>query len=183
MDSTVQNQPGKNTIPVVRWTRKPGQDPVVRFVTFSLFGLILALVLMTFLPGLRSFGAMATFTAVFAALFAAPAVSSRKRLMEGLTKRVNDTIIEVTGSSGDQLSVREFRQLAKSGERLALPVSGVPGLSLCVERAPSLQRNAPEKWAATLTVTPPENGTASFDRLVAAAVGHGPGTTRPGLAS
>lgn len=167
-----QGQPGKNTVTVVRWTQKPAQDPLVRLIVFGILCLILGLVLMSFLPGLRSFGALASFTAFFAALFTAPAVSSRRRFRQGLTRRVNDTIVEVTGAPGDQLSVKQFRDLIRSGEQLALPVGGVQGLNLHVERAPAAQKNAPEYWCAVLTVVPPENGTASFDRLVAAAVGH-----------
>jgi hypothetical protein len=60
--------------------------------------------------------------------------------------------------------------MTKSGEQLPLLVSGLPGLNLHVARASTLERNAPEKWVAVFTVVPPENGTASFDRLVAAAV-------------
>jgi hypothetical protein len=173
MDNAVQDKPGKSAVTVVRWTKKPGQDPAARFVLLSVVGLVLGLILMTFLPVLRSFGAVTSFTVLFAALFTAPAVSGRRRLLQGLAKRVNDTIGEVTGTPGDQLSVKQFRQLINSGERLALPVSGVPGLCLQVERAPALEKNAPEKWSAILTVIPPENGTASFDRLVAAAVAEG----------
>lgn len=91
--------------------------------------------------------------------------------MQGLTRTVNDTIVEVTGTRKVQLSVRRFRQLVKSGEQLPLLVNGVPGLNLHVERAVTLEKNAPEKWLAVFTVTPPENATASFDRLLAAATG------------
>jgi hypothetical protein len=176
MDNSVHGQRGNNALTLVRWSKKPGQDPVVRFVVFSIVGFVLGLILMTILPGLRSFGALTSFTAVFAALLTAPAVSSRRRLTQGLTKRVNDTIVEVTSTPDSQLSVKQFRHLVRSGGQLALPVSGVPGLNLHVERAPTLQKNTPEKWAAIVTVIPPENGTASFDRLVAAALA-GPSTT------
>jgi hypothetical protein len=131
-----------------------------------------------FIPFLRSFGAVVLFTAFFATLITIPAVADRRRLMQGLTKRVNDTIAEVTNTPADQLSVKEFRHMVKSGEQLPLLVSGVPGLNLHVERAAMPGRNAPEKWLAVLTVVPPENGTASFDRLVAAAIDPGCGTTR-----
>lgn len=180
MDNSVHHQPGKNAVTLVRWSKKPGQDPIVRFVLFSIFGLLLCLMLMVFLPGLRSFGALVSFTAIFAVILMSPTVSSHRRFTQGLTKRINDTIAEVTSTPGDQLSVKQFRSLIKSGEQLALSVSGVPGLRLHVERAPVLDKNAPEKWSAVFTVTPPENGTASFDRLVAAAIGTGPdaSTTR-----
>ena len=95
--------------------------------------------------------------------------------MLGLTKRVNDAIAEVTNSPGDQLSVKEFQGMVKSGERRPLLVSGVPGLNLHVERMATVDNNAPEKWLAVFTAVPPENGTESFDRLVAAALDPGRG--------
>lgn len=177
MEISVPDQPRRNAVTLVRWTRKPGQDPFIKLVLFSIFGLMLCLLLMIFLPFLRSFGAVATFTAFFAVILTAPTVSSQRGFTEGLIKRVNDTISEVTGSPGNQLSVKEFRHLVKSGEQLSLPVSGVHGLGLHVERATALEKNAPERFAAVFTVIPPENGTASFDRLVAAAIGAHPGSS------
>ena len=82
----------------------------------------------------------------------------------------------VAFAKGCQLSVRYFRQLIKSGEQLSLLVNGVPGLNLHVERASTLQKNASEKWLVVFTVIPPENGTASFDRLLAAAINARPET-------
>jgi hypothetical protein len=67
--------------------------------------------------------------------------------------------------------------MVKSGEQLPLLVNGVPGLNLQVERASTPKKNAPGKWRAVFTVIPPENGTASFDRLLAAAIDAGPGTS------
>jgi hypothetical protein len=170
MENSVQGQPRRNSVTLVRWSKKPGEDPLIRFLMFSILGLILCLVSMIYMPGLRSFGAVALFSTIFAAILTAPTVSGQRSLMQGLTKRVNDTIVEVTGAPGDQLSVRQFRQLIKTGERLSLLVNGVPGLNLQVERATTLEKNAPEKWRVVCTVIPPENGTASFDRLLAAAV-------------
>jgi hypothetical protein len=177
MENSVPDQPRRNAVTLVRWTRKPGQNPFIKFVLFSIFGVMLCLVLMIFLPGLRSFGAVATFTAFFAVILTAPTVSSQRGFTQGLTKRVNDTISEVTGSPGNQLSVKEFRRLVKSGEQLSLPVSGVLGLGLHVERIPVLEKNASERFSAVFTVIPPENGTASFDRLVSAAIGARPGSS------
>lgn len=169
--------PRNNTVALVRWSKKPSESPVVKFVMFSVFGLILSIVLMMFFPGLRSFGAVVLFTAFFAALLTVPTVKARRTFMLGLTKRVNDTIAEVTNTPGDQLSVKDFQRLVKGGERLPLLVSGVPGLNLHVERMRSLDNNAPEKWLAVFTVVPPESGTESFDRLVAAATAAGRGGT------
>ena len=178
MENSPVGLPRKNTVALVRWSKKPGESPVIKFVTFSVFGLILSIVLMMFLPGLRSFGAVALFTLFFAALLTVPAVKGRRTFMLGLTQRVNDTIAEVTNTPGDQLSVKEFQRMVKGGERRPLLVSGVPGLNLHVERLASLDTKAPEKWLAVFTVVPPENGTDSFDRLVAAAIGADRGGAR-----
>jgi hypothetical protein len=173
----VHEQRGKNAITVVRWSKQPGQDPVVRAVLSSVCGLLLCLVLMMFLPGFRSFIAVASFTAIFAVVLTAPTVSGQRRFTQRLTKRVNDAIVEVTSTPGDQLSVKQFRHLVKTGEHVPLPVRGVPGLSLHVQRAPVVEGNAPEKWSAVFTVNPPDSGTDSFDRLVAAAIGPASTTT------
>lgn len=168
MDNPRHDPSRLGTVALVRWSRTPGESPLVRFVIFSVFALILSLILMIFIHGLRSFGAVVLFTVIVAAVLTGPSVSRRRAFMTGLTKRVNDTVAEVTGTPGDQLSVKEFRRLVNSGERLPLPVAGVPGLNLHVERVASVEAEAPEKWFAVFTVAPPEIGTASFDRLAAA---------------
>ncbi|MDR7081003.1 hypothetical protein J2X01_000272 [Arthrobacter ginsengisoli] len=177
MERPLHAQPHKSTVALVRWSKKPGENPVIRFIILTVFGLILCLFLMIFMPGLRSGGAVALFTVSFAALLTIPAVSGQRTFMRGLTQRVNDTIAEVSDSPGDQLSVGEFRRLIKSGEPLPLLVGGVPGLSLHVERVATAEENAPQKWLAVFTVVPPENGAASFDRLVAAAIDADRGVT------
>ncbi|SFT68973.1 hypothetical protein [Arthrobacter sp. ov118] len=178
MGSSPIHEPRKNKVALVRWTTKPGDNPVTRFVVFFIGVFALCLILMMFIPILRSFGAVVLFTVFFATLMTIPTVSDQRRLMQGLTKRVNDTVAEVTNTPADQLSVKEFRRMVKSGEQLPLLVSGVPGLNLHMERVAMAGKNSPERWLAVLTVVPPENGTASFDRLVAAAIGPGSGTTR-----
>ena len=176
MDNPRHDQSRQHTVALVRWSKKPGENPLVRFVMFSVFALILCLILMIFIHGLRSFGAVVLFTVIVAAVLTSPSVSRRRAFMTGLTKRVNDTIAEVTGTCGDQLSARDFRRMIRGGEPLPLPVGGVPGLNLHVERVASAEAEAPEKWCATFTVVPPETGTDSFDRLVAAADDACPGT-------
>ena len=180
MNISRRDQPRKDTVALVRWSKQPGEHPATKFIMSSILGLILCLFLMIFLSGLRSFLAMVLFTFCFAALLTVRSVSAQRRFMRGLTKRINDAIAEVTSRPGDQLSVQQFRHMAKSGEKLPLVVSGVPGLHLHVARASTLEKHAPEKWVAVFTVVPPENGTASFDRLVAAAISAGPGTASSG---
>jgi hypothetical protein len=170
MEKGAHRQPGRNTVTLVRWSRKPSEDPLIKLLLFSILGLILCLISMIFMPGLRNFGAVVFFTIILPAILTVPVVSSQRSYMQELTRTVNDTIAELTGTPNGQLSVRQFRHLVKSGEQLSLLVNGVPGLNLHVGRALTLQKNSPQKWLAVLTVTTPENGTASFDRLLAAAI-------------
>lgn len=121
MENTVQGQPRRNTVTLVRWSKKPGEDPFIKFVLFSILGLILCLISMIFMPFLRNFGAVALFTVILPAILTVPVVSSQRSFMQGLTRTVNDTIVEVTGTRKVQLSVRRFRQLVKSGEQLPAP--------------------------------------------------------------
>jgi hypothetical protein len=178
MEKAAHGQPGRNTVTLVRWSRKPSEDPLIKLLLFSILGLILCLISMIFMPGLRNFGAVVFFTIILPAILTVPVVSSQRSYTQELTRTVNDTIAELTGTPNGQLSVRQFRHLVKSGEQLSLLVNGVPGLNLQVGRAPTLQKNAPQKWLAILTVTTPENGTASFDRLLAAAIDARPGTPK-----
>lgn len=176
MEYPAHDQPQRNTVTLVRWSKKQGKDPIIKFVLFSVLGLILSLILMIFMTGLRSVGAVALFTVIFAAILTIPTVNGQRSLMRGLTNRVNDTILEVTGTRDDQLSVRQFRQLIKRGERFPLLVNGVPGLHLQVKRTPTLEKDALEELLVVFSVIPPKNGTASFDRLLAAAMDARPGT-------
>jgi hypothetical protein len=132
---------------------------------------------MIFLPGLGNFGAVTSFTVFSAVLLTLPTFQRRRTFLRGLTKRVNDTIVEVTSTPGDQLSVREFRRMVRSGEPLPLLVGGVPGLNLHVERLATLDQDGQQRWVAVFSAAPPENGTESFDRLVAAVMGAGPGNS------
>lgn len=174
MENAGHGQPGRNTVTLVRWSRKPSEDPLIKLLLFSILGLILCLISMIFMPLLRNFGAVIFFTIILPAILTLPVVSSQRSFLQELTRTVNDTIAELTGTPNGQLSVRQFRHLVKSGEQLPLLVNGVPGLNLQVGRAQTL--HAPQKWLAILTVATPENGTASFDRLLAAAIDARPET-------
>lgn len=162
-----------DAVEIVRWVRKPGDKPIIKFVTFSFLGVILWLILMIFVPPLRSVGLAAIFTPAFAAILTIPTFASQRTLMRGLAKRVNDTIAEMTGSSKDGISTKQLRKLIKSGEQLPLLINGVPGLRLQVKRVASAKEDASEKLLAVITVAPVSSGTASFDRLLEAALYEG----------
>ena len=88
MDNSRHERSRPRSVALVRWSHKPGENPLVRFVMFSVFALILCLILMIFIPGLRNFGAVVLFTVIVAAVLTSPSVSRRRAFMTGLTKRV-----------------------------------------------------------------------------------------------
>ena len=72
MDNSRRDQSRQSTVALVRWSKKPGENPPVRFVMSSVFALILCLILMIFIHGLRSFGAVVLFTVIVAAVHDVP---------------------------------------------------------------------------------------------------------------
>ncbi|MFE4080739.1 hypothetical protein [Paenarthrobacter sp. YIM B13468] len=159
-----------DVVEVVRWTRKPGDKPIIKFVTFSILAVVLWLILMIFMPALRSVGPASIFTAGFAAILTIPTVAAQRSLLRGLAKRINDTLTELTGSSDDKITTKQLRKLIKSGEQLPLLINGIPGLRLHVKRVASAKEDGSEKLLAVITVAPVSSGTASFDRLLEAAL-------------
>ncbi|WP_159706326.1 hypothetical protein [Arthrobacter sp. 18067] len=168
MQNPARQPSPKDAVTVVWWERKPGDNPVIRFVLFSVLGVMVALTMMVFLTGLRNFGALTLFTVTFAGILTVPAVAAQRSFTRRLTKWINDTIHEVTGSAHEGLSAKQLRHLARSGEAFPLLVSGTPGLRLQVQRVLAVEDDAPERWRAVITAVSPRNGIASFDRLLAA---------------
>ena len=167
-----------------QWSGRPAKDGGSIFVWSVIIGAVLCLVLMIFVPGLRSGGAFTLFTAAFAVLFTVLAIkgkaSTERKFLEALTATLNDTIVGLTGNVADRLSAEQFRALIENGEPLPLPVNGVPGLELQAirdqqpvpVRNPVVKRtdNVVRTTRVVITVTPPDYGTTSFDHLLAAAV-------------
>jgi hypothetical protein len=166
-----------------QWSGRPEQDGVNMFIGFAVIGAVLSLILMIFVPGLRSLGAVILFTAVFAVVFTALSIrgktSVERKFLEGLTATVNDIIVGQTGNTANRLSAQVFRALIENGKPLPLLVNGVPGLELQAIREqlpvpvrnPVVKRvdNVVRSTRVVITVTPPDYGITSFDRLLAAA--------------
>ncbi|MCO4261499.1 hypothetical protein NG697_00840 [Pseudarthrobacter sp. MDT3-26] len=167
-----------------QWSGRPAKDGGNIFVGSAIIGAVLCLVLMIFVPGLRSGGAFTLFTAAFAVLFTVLAIkgkaSAERKFLAALTATLNDTIVGLTGNIEHRLSAQQFRALIENGAPLPLPVNGVPGLELqAIREKPAVQlRNAAGKRAdnvaqatrIVITATPPDYGITSFDHLLAAAV-------------
>lgn len=167
-----------------QWSGRPAQDGGNLFVGLAVIGAVLCLVLMIFVPGLRSGGAFTLFTAAFAIVFTVVLIrgkaSAERKFLEDLTATVNDIIAGLTGNITQGLSAQQFRALIENGEPLPLLVNGVPGLELQAIRDPQPVpvRNPVVKRTdkvvrttrVVITVTPPDYGITSFDHLLAAAV-------------
>lgn len=168
-----------------QWSGRPAKDGGNLFVGLVLIGAVLGLILMIFVPGLRSGGALTLFTAAFAVIFTALAIrakaSAERKFLAQLTATVNDIIVGLTGNIEHRLSSDQLRTQIENGKPLPLLVNGVPGLELqaTTEQPPEPARNPAGKRvdsAARITriaisATPPDYGITSFDRLLAAAAG------------
>lgn len=162
-----------------------------QFIILSVLGFILCLILMIFIPGLRSAGAVLLSTGIFAAALTTwvgrSTLSRNRAFLAKLTGRVNDAIIDLTDSHSNHLSVEQFRQLILTGNSHPLSVNGVPGLDLVVIKKrvavevpgakplASAQKDggrpsttASTEWRVVVNVTVPEYGISSFDRLLSA---------------
>lgn len=101
----------------------------------------------------------------------------RQNFADDLIADVNETVIGLTGDVTAGLSRKTFEPLCSSGGRVPLPVNGVPGLELGVisdrpanERIAAIARVDETLRTSHVTVfaTPPDYGTANFDRLLQA---------------
>lgn len=130
------------------------------------------------LTNLGAFGAVAiTVSVVALLLWILSEDKVRRKFADDLINDVNETIIGLTGDATAGLSRKTFESLCSSGGRIPLPVNGVPGLELNVisdrpagERIAAIARVDETLRTSHVTVfaTPPDYGTASFDRLLQA---------------
>lgn len=177
----------------LQWSGRPAQEAIYSCLGLGVIGFFVCLVLMIFFAGLRDPGVATLFIVVFAVGLTTLAVwskaSNEKKFLAAISKRVNDTIVEMTGNPNDQLSLPDFRKFIENERRIPLLVHGVPGLELRAVRqgeSPATgpkesppHRNPPRNSSSTRTpvvtttqvvvaITPPDYGTASFDRLLQA---------------
>lgn len=182
-----------------QWSGRPAKDGCAMFVGFGILGFVLCLVLMLFIPPLRDAGVAALFIVVVSIVLTVMAIrgksSSEAAFLRTQTSQINETIRELTGYPNDQFSTESFRAFVEKGQSIPLLVNGVAGIdfrairesevkiaaSASVEpqqgvkdwRSPGRSAKPPEPVTTTrfvLTVTPPDYGTDSFDRLLSAAL-------------
>jgi len=170
-----------------QWSGRPAKDGGTLFVGCAVTGAVLWLVLMIFVPGLRTGGAFTLFTSAFAVVFTTLVImgkaSAERKFLDDLTSTVNDIVVELTGNMAHRLSAQQFRALIENGVPLPLLVNGVSGLELqAVREHPGVQLlsdaakrsdDVVRTTRVVITVTPPDYGITSFDRLLAAAAESG----------
>ncbi|WP_247828210.1 hypothetical protein [Arthrobacter antioxidans] len=170
------------------WDGRAAKQVPNMFVGFIVIGYVLGLILMIFIAPLRSFNALSLFAVVTSVLFTALAISGERsrqqKFLSGVAATINTTILELTGNPQDQLPLAKVEDLVTHGQRIPLLVNGVSGLQLTalretppqppqfIKKDQRIVSTAPDAVVTTrvvITITPPEYGITSFDKLLAAA--------------
>jgi hypothetical protein len=129
-----QEQRVVNSFSSKQWNERP--HIVAVFMVTGLIGWAICLLMMIFIPGLRNFGATVLFSStcaiVLTPLLIAAQLSAENAFLRSILTSVNGTILDLTGSRNDELSVARFKALIGKHEGLPLLVNGVPGLDLWI---------------------------------------------------
>ena len=165
-----------------QWDVRRIPKPVNVFAAFGGKGLLIGLIAFVTLANLGGFWiaflVLATVSIILMTRTTGKA-TPQQHFVNNLLADVNDCVVELTGNKDARLTVRDLVALRESREDMPLPVSGVSGLSLRVvsdgprtERVAAISRVADGVWTTRVIVsaTAPDYGTASFDRLLAAAL-------------
>ncbi|QOD06148.1 hypothetical protein [Pseudarthrobacter sp. BIM B-2242] len=150
------------TITQKQWTGRPLKDCGKLFLGALIMALIAFLILSIFIPPLfNAIMPLGFFSALALTIYlVAYDVRREKRFLTSQTEAVNDFILESTGDPTSRITVDRFRLLLEYNGNLPLSINGVP----CLELKASGDRNADRQIVAT--VTAPEYGLDSFDRLL-----------------
>lgn len=166
------------TFTSAQWDGKRGFRARRLLAEFTAVRFLVGFAVFAVLARLGAFGAVAITLGVAALLWwILSGDKVRQKFVDELIADVNESIVGLTGDATAGLSRKTFESLCSSGGRVPLPVSGVPGLELgVVSDRPAMERLAVVARAdetvrtsqVTVFVTPPDYGTASFDRLLQA---------------
>jgi hypothetical protein len=167
-----------STFTSLQWDGKRGFKARSLLAKFTAKRFLVGLAIFAVLTRLGAFGAVAmTLGVVALLLWILSEDKVRQKFADELIADVNETIVGLTGDANAGLSRKAFESLRSSGGRIPLPVNGVPGLALGVvsdrppvERIAAIARVDETVRTSQVTVfaTPPDYGTASFDRLLQA---------------
>lgn len=166
------------TFTSAQWDGKRGFKARSLLAKFTAKRFLVGLAVLAILTRLGAFGWVAITLGVGALLLWTLSEDKvRQKFADELIADVNETVVGLTGDATAGLSGKTFESLCSSGGRIPLPVNGVPGLELgvisdrpAVERIAAIARvdEAVRTSQVTVFATPPDYGTASFDRLLQA---------------
>ncbi|MDF9751569.1 hypothetical protein [Arthrobacter sp. ES3-54] len=166
------------TFTSAQWDGKRGFKARSLLAKFTAKRFLVGLAVLAILTRLGAFGAVAiTLGVVALLLWILSEDKIRQKFADELIADANETIVGLTGDATAGLSRKTFESLCSAGGRIPLPVNGVPGLELsvvsdrpAVERIAAIARVDETVRTSCVTVfaTPPDYGTASFDRLLQA---------------
>lgn len=170
-----------------QWNGRPAKGGCSMFIGAVIIGYILAVILMIFIPPLRTGSAATAFALIIGIIITWAGIGSgaslQKAFLRNLLDKINDTVVSVTGNPKDQLSVSDLRSLMRGEGTRPLLVNGVPGLELRAIRSeakPAMRtvqvkgkpaQYQPEPIVTTtifIEMTAPPLGLTSFDRLLEA---------------
>ncbi|MGX1162130.1 hypothetical protein FBY31_3815 [Arthrobacter sp. SLBN-100] len=164
-----------------QWDVRGNPKPVNVFAAFGgkrLWVSLIAFVILANLGGLLIALLVLAFIGLFILMTRTAAkLSPQQQFANDLLADVNDCVVELTGNEDSRISVKNLVALRESGDDMPLPVNGISGLSLRVvtdgprqERVAAISRVADRVWTTRVIISasPPDYGTASFDRLLAA---------------
>lgn len=171
------------TFTSAQWDVRGNPKPVNVFAAFGGKRLWVGLIVFVILVNLVGFPlaliGLALMGLVMLMMRTTGRASPQQQFVNDLMADVNDCVVDLTGNKNHRLTVKDLVALRESGEDMPLHVSGVSGLSLRVvsdgpsqERIAAIARVADGVWTTRVFVsaTAPDYGTASFDRLLKAAL-------------
>lgn len=165
---------------------------------FGVMGIAVALILMIFLPDMRSLFAAAVFSVVFGLIFGfmyQKAEQSRGRtFLADLSTKINITLTELGGNELQNITPSQLKELINSKKDYPVTVDGVGGLRLmvvsddrsfhiavppaaattaatvAVAKSQQAGKSRPnsKRWRVLIATEAPQYGTESFDRLLGA---------------
>ena len=143
---------------------RSGKKAAALFMGSGFLTFIACLFMMIFIAPLRNIFVVILLCTLVATVVAGVPygheVKREKTFMTGLTDRLNEAILELTGDPTVRISTWDFQQRIDYGGSMPLNINGVPGLELKVVG------EKPGPWQVLAVVTQPDYGLDSFDLLL-----------------
>ena len=149
-----------------QWTGRPAKGVGALFWGSGFLTFIASLFLMIYVEPLRNVLAIVGLCTLVATVVMVSSIAVKAKrenaFLAGLTRRVNDAVLELTGDPTARIEVGVLRHMIQDNRRrVPLQINGVPGVVLTVVAG---KENEPTRVVAVLTT--PDYGLESFDVLL-----------------